>query len=483
MASILAGNPQPLFPNSMEMVTQAQDRIDVNASVSETASLHGSVRTTSSEFSSAQRARWDQEDQEAEDAFGQQVKEICQILWPAPNTLKQRFATRLRASRLFQYFAPAPQIPLVERLKGGDLNHITSITLPSSYTQEDRDRNLILRVPRWNRKRLDREVATLEYIRQKTSIPVATVTMTDFSCNNPFEKPYVLQHRIFARDLNTIWDNLNYAQRCTVAVELGRVFRTLLSLEAPVSGLIEPASMNMEDADTFRIVPFDLDIDLDELTDETKQELAFDMAIPRTHQTTLDVFRSQFERWKVIALAHSCGEVNTEIQLLDSMLKAVHEMNDLGLFKESSNCLCHVDLHQGNVMARVRSDTSLEIAAILDWDEACFAPDFVSCHPPGWIWGYEYADQVDENDTLPWPYDLEGANSVPSTPEQQDLKRLFEESAGPDYLRLAYSEHYRLSRGLFRIARDGLEGNSHFDAAERILAEWESLRQSLTMGI
>jgi aminoglycoside phosphotransferase (APT) family kinase protein len=472
MASPLTDIAQPSFGSP-----------DNDTLASPTASLHGSVRTTSSHSSQVQRAQWDQEDQEAEAVLTQQVEQLCQILWPAPDTFKQRFASSqigasLRANRIFQYFIPALQLPVIERLKGGDLNHITRITLPTSYSQKDR--HLILRVPRWNQKRLDREVATLEYVRQKTLIPVATVARTDFSCNNPFEKPYVLQHQVFGRDLNTMWNNLNHAQRCTVATELGRVFRKLLSLQAPVSGVIEKASENAENAHSFRIVPFDLDIDLDEITDETKEKIKLDMPVPRAPQTTLDVFRSQFGRWKAVALAHSCGEVNTEVELLDSMLKAVNEMNDLGLFDENSNCLCHVDLHQGNIMARIQSDNSLEIAAILDWDEAVFAPNFVCCHPPAWLWGYEYADQVDEDDSLPWPYELAGANEVPSTLEQQELKRLFEESAGPEYSRLAYDELYRLCRGLFRIAKDGLEGNSQFDAAERILKEWEVLRQSLT---
>ena len=104
---------------------------------------------------------------------------------------------------------------------------------------------------------------------------------------------------------------------------------------------------------------------------------------------------------------------------------------------------------------------------------------FVNCMPPAWLWDDGQANQVDEHGLDPWPYELRGANDTPSTPEKQEIKRVFEENAGPEYPSLAYDEHSRLSRALFRIARDGLDDNSNWKAAERILEEWEILRQSL----
>lgn len=88
-------------------------------------------------------------------------------------------------------------------------------------------------------------------------------------------------------------------------------------------------------------------------------------------------------------------------------------------------------------------------------------------------------DGVDKDDWLPWPYEIEAANNLLSTPERQEFKRVYEECAGPEYPYLAYNEHSRLSRGLFRIATLGLEASRHWKAAERILREWDVLRQSL----
>ena len=63
--------------------------------------------------------------------------------------------------------------------------------------------------------------------------------------------------------------------------------------------------------------------------------------------------------------------------------------------------------------------------------------------------------------------------------EKRELKHVFEIHAGSQWLRLAYDESYRLCRGLFWIAKDGLNDNQSWKAAERILEDWARLRLSL----
>ena len=121
-------------------------------------------------------------------------------------------------------------------------------------------------------------------------------------------------------------------------------------------------------------------------------------------------------------------------------------------------------------MIEIQPDVCLEVTGILDWDEAVFAPKFVTSSLPGWLWSYDIDDPVDEDGLIPWLYEVEGANDVPTTPEQQELKLIFEECAGLENPSLAYDEHFRLSRGLFRIATLGLEADHHWKAAKRILS-------------
>jgi len=422
--------------------------------------------------------------EEPHEQFSQRVEKLCQILWPPTNSIKYRLSNShaiscLRANKFLRPFVPSRQTPLLERLRGGDYNRILGVTLPPSYGVESCI--LILRVPREEGTRPDRAVALLNYVRKNTSIPVPAVIAKDFSSENPLEKPYVFLSRIPGSDLDRMWEELNHLQRCTVAHDLGGVIRTLLALETPFTGFLEAMPGITDTSESSSIVPFELKRWGQEVAEEIVPQTSVGIRAPRARQTTLDFFQTQLGRWRAAAVAelHECS-TGYDVRLYDGMLKVTIEMAGLGLFKSEPHCLCHVDIHMGNVMAQIQSDNTLKVTAILDWDEAVFAPKFAACEPLGWLWGYIASDHLDEDDHLTWPYELEGANNVPSTPEQQELKRIFEEQAGPEYPHLAYDEVSRLCRGIFRIATEGLVASHYDKAAERILQEWNVLRQSLT---
>ncbi|KAF6218711.1 hypothetical protein HO133_005253 [Letharia lupina] len=64
-------------------------------------------------------------------------------------------------------------------------------------------------------------------------------------------------------------------------------------------------------------------------------------------------------------------------------------------------------------MVKLQPDNSLEVTGIFARDEAVFAPKFVNCEPSGWLWAYNVDGHVDEDGSLPWPYEVEGANNLP----------------------------------------------------------------------
>ncbi len=471
----LTNSLQPAIRTSHETDGDVPASPKHSVNLSPTRSKCGSVQTCST-------ATYERQEREAKDAFNQLIEKLCKDLWPSPTSLKHRFsasqvATRLRTSKLLRYFIPAPQIPLIQHLEGGGFNHITSIILPSSYGEGRR--NLILRVPREEDSRPDQQVATLNYVRQRTSIPVATIEAADLTCNNAVGKPYVLQHRIPGSDLESVWDDLSHPQRCVVAEEVGRLINTLLSVENPITGTIEAAPNGLHSpAELPNVVPFVLTDTSGDLVEELETEDVLGTRTPHSRQTTLEFFEHYIIRWRKHALGQNLGEVDCDVELYDEMLKVVREMDFLGLFKPDLNCLCHLDLHPRNIMVEIHSEDSIRVTGILDWDEAVIAPKFVNCEPPGWLWGYDKETHT-ENSLLPWPYELEGANNVPSILEQQELKRIFDHHAGPEYPRLAYDESSRLIRGLYRIATSGLTANWYNIAAERIVKEWNVLRPTL----
>ena len=399
-------------------------------------------------------------DQEPYHLFKVRVEKLCHVLWSPQKSIRRsllngKIAEILRVNKFLNLCVPSQEAPLIERLGGGDYNRIVGIVLTHSKRGEHGDRDLILRVPRWDQGQIERVVATLTYLRLNSSIPIANVVAKDFGSENPLGSPYVIQGRIAGRDLQILWDDLNHPQRCAIARELGRVVGSLLQRESPVTGHIETAVNGTLTAKQHTVVPFDLKSADGDAFDEPEPQNASMKESLRERQTTLDFFKCQIGRWRAVDVARNAPMVDRTVGLWDGMLKAAEEMNDSGLFKSDRHCLCHVDLHPRNIMAEIHPDGSIQVTGILDWDEAVVAPKFVNCEPPGWLWGFD-PDGPPRVDSPAWPYEIPGASDVPSTAEEQELKRIFVEHAGAEYCSLAYEEHFRLSRGLFRIAVFGL---------------------------
>ena len=422
--------------------------------------------------------------QEPYSSFKGRVEKLCQRLWPAQKSLRQFFAysrtaTRMRRNKLLRPFAPSQKIALIERLRGGDFNRIIGITLPTSRSTKNMSRHLILRIPRWGDQGKVRHVAaTLDYVRLNSNIPTATVLVKDFTNDNPLGSPYLIQNRISGSDLEVLWPDLNHSQQCAIAREVGSVIKSLLSLESTVGGQIEAKSNSTGTTTSLDIVPFDLKDGADNLIEESEPQKPLFEGIQRQSQSTVDFFRSQIARWRTVDLASNGGLIDHSIELWDGMLKVAEEMNDLGLFTSKGHCLCHGDLQARNIMAKINPDGSINVTGILDWDDAVFAPKFVTCEPPGWLWGFD-PDEVPHPDLPAWPYEIPGANNVPESLEKQELKRILEESAGPEYLSMAYEEHHRMSRALFRVVVFGLTAGWYYEAAESVICDWEKLRGAL----
>ena len=464
----LSNNPSTMESPPPEEQSSPQDSISIRSRPPASSSTHSDTSTLG------------YADVESFAEFKPGVEKLCETLWPPPKSISRRIATHLRASKFFRSFVPSPQTPLIERLKGGDYNRITSITLPSSYGSATS--KLILRNPRWpGQGRPDRDVAILDFVRQRTSIPVPEVVAWDFSSDNALRKPYVIQQRVPGSDLNSIWGNISHVQRCTIACEMGSVVKSLLTLESARPGLIDAPSTGKIFARDLKIVPFDLKIvpfDLrdngEDLIGTSAPETLSDMQAP---QTTSEFFKTIFRKRQAHALSEP---FEGPIKLFTGLYETVCNMDNMGFFSKDLHCFCHVDLHSRNIMAEIQPDDTIKLTAVLDWDEAVFAPKFVNCQPPWWLWEEEGDDRVDEKGWPTWPYELPAAEGFPATPENQELKRLFEEHAGPEYQHLATDGYCRLGRGLFILAKEGLVGSQHYDAAEKIIQEWKNMKESLT---
>lgn len=408
-----------------------------------------------------------------------QVQELCHKLWPSLKKehrlerllggSESRLLGALRSTKLRRQVSPSP-IPRefdIERLPGGSFNQI--IGVPVASTDHEDAALLILRVPRlgWM-ARPDRDVAILRYVRQQSSIPVPEIVNFDLTPNNSLGRSYVFQTRLPGYSLQQVYPNISKEQVCVITEEIGKTILAMQSVTSAYPGIVKFSSKSY-DSDTFSVRPFDIkdphDKDwmskpIDHISWSQDQHKAL-------YEDTLSFLITQFGRWRADELIKdpSC------IAWWDYMHRFVDvakQMGRLGVFDDNENCLCHLDFNARNIMVDPRPDDTITITGVLDWDSAIVAPKFVSCAPPWWVWAAD-----DDDDGADWDeQDESRALEEPPTAHARELKQLFEDTVGEDFLHYAYKTQYRLARRLFRFAVNGMHGNEDISDADKLLEEW-----------
>lgn len=436
---------------------------------------------TSSTISIVSRTSTLKYDQEPFDQYQSRVNKLCHLLWPSAPQVGQRRhtvsgngakarildAVKVKKWRRLQSYA-SESVYTIERLTGGTYNRIIGIRVDNIGTKEHR--HFILRVPRANMAEfsyIEREVAIMRFVRQKTTIPVAEIISFDPTNNNPLDSGYVIQRRLPGVCLHTVWDNLTHEQRCNIAKEIGRTILALQEVKHSFPGLVD-ACPEVVGYQRLIVRPFDIVSPHDVNWKQKISKTVSDDAIDTTTDGPLQWFGTQFGRW----LAHELLADPSAILYWDyqvHFVEAAKQMDALGFLGDGQNCLCHFDLAARNVLVDILPDGSPAISGIVDWDSAVFAPTFVSCAPPSWLW------------TNPGRYDAEGneANVTPTTAEQEEIKELFDEVVGFDWTWLAYRPGFRLARELFHFAQRGLPDGEASKKADRFLEEWAALYDTL----
>ncbi|RDL30653.1 uncharacterized protein BP5553_09998 [Venustampulla echinocandica] len=227
-----------------------------------------------------------------------------------------------------------------------------------------------------------------------------------------------------------------YETRCAIAKELGECFSELHSIRRVTAGrlTISPSLGSLV------IQPFN----------NTETDAAVLYENGPAALTISDMLRAVLEHKKELAIAEGPNQ-SFRVSFFDSFITTASEMSALG----------------------PPSPTRPQaITGILDWDSALFAPPFICCSPPMWLWAWNGEDEEDE----------QLANNAPPTLELRKLKQLFEHAAGPIYRRFAYGTQYRLARKLIRFAIDGLQSNEDLTNADLLLAEWVEVQRSLKLA-
>ena len=421
--------------------------------------------------------------------FKKQVLELCHLLWPSTpkeslseqsgRVSRHRFSGLLKPRRLgrpksssttpIQNSQHTTRDFIIERMTGGTFNRIVGIKVIDP--NNDRPEQFILRVPRiaWM-SRPDREVAVLRYVRQHSSVPVPNIKAFDLKSENPLKDPYVVQSRLAGTNLHAaIQNDLSHQQWCSIAREVGQIMLRFQEMGNPVPGLIEEVTKE-DGIQAFTVKPFDVKPPLEKDWPLKQASPLFDADNRTTlecyEKSTLDFFLAQFGRWRAEELRIDPTEI-LHPHFMERLAVTASQMNRLGCFGDNTNCLSHLDLAAHNIMVEVRSDSTITVTGVLDFDSACFAPTFVSCYPPWWLW----QDETQPGDALE---DETQSNEPPPDPELLEIKRIFEETVGEDFLRYAYHPRFRLARRLFKIACHGNRSNDTWKEIEDFLEEWDA---------
>ncbi|KAH7357354.1 hypothetical protein BKA66DRAFT_428206 [Pyrenochaeta sp. MPI-SDFR-AT-0127] len=130
-----------------------------------------------------------------------------------------------------------------------------------------------------------------------------------------------------------------------------------------------------------------------------------------------------------------------------------------GFFNDDMFYLTHMDFEPRNLLLDITSPTTATLSAIIDWDEAVFAPAFANCRPPSWLWDFEGDGDLDE----------EVAHQTPDDPDLQAIKGAFEEA-------------YRIARNICKLAITGFHSNDEYEVALGVIKQWNELKPHCRVG-
>lgn len=395
--------------------------------------MSSGVATPESEMESESDSSTVVYDHEAFETFKVRVLELCQTV-----------------------LAPLKGEISVERMHGGGFNRIIGISVVSN--ESPTISQYIIRIPRFEATQLDRDLAPLQLLRQRSKLKTPDVVTFDTTTRNVLESPYMIQKRIPGLSLFPAYPDMPREMKYAIAKELGSFFSEVHSIRSVTAGRLTLSPSH----NSLMIQPFN----------NTETDAAVLYEDGPAAQTTLDMLCAILEHKKELAV--SAGPNHSfRVSFFDSFITTASEMSALGVLDENYYCLCHLDLEPRNILVSSPSPSQPQaITGILDWDSAVFAPPFMSCSPPMWLWAWNNEDEEDE----------QLANNTPPTPELRELKQLFEDAAGLTYRRFAYGAQYRLARRLLRFAIDGLQSNEDFTAAELLLDEWGVVRGLLKLA-
>jgi hypothetical protein len=373
----------------------------------------------------------------------------------------------------------------VSHMKGGGFNRVAGITVtlpgPKKYTWEWFCRSCkfvfgtcprhdteeyVLRIPRHDDSTLEFDIATFKLVESRLSLPTPVVTHSDLSEDNAIGSQYMVQRRLHGQNLYDLWDSLNLEQKKSVARQVTRLVSEIAEVTSEAAG--RPARTWAPG------MPFELEkfeIPRPGLADKTHTGHPGPGPESASKQTPLEYFLDQCRRWHKYNI--DAQEVDIEKNRLSDLAGVARRLDFLGFFEPDTFHLCHCDLQPYNMLVEVRDEETVEITGILDWDSALFAPSFVAYRAPFWLW---YPDDAPSDERFDYE---DNANIEPQTEAEHELKKVFMETASPEFLKHAFSPEILITRDIFHLLKRGLYDDWDTFVAESSVEKFRELHPEL----
>lgn len=358
-------------------------------------------------------------------------------------------------------------------MTGGSYNHIIGISiknasLNTSGAEAQSDYILVLRVPRFEDAHLENQIGTLTYICAHSKIPVPKTIAYDLSNENSVGGPYLLQTRLNGLNLQRVYMALNHTQKCEIAREFARILREIRALTFPSAGILCSRVHGSDDPTKPTGVGEGVELQHLPLSDRDNDPYNGTPNDP-LDQTPLDMITFQLRRWELTYLECSSPE-KVLPRYFNRLAQMAKEMDKLNCLPDEGMTMCNLDLCPRNVLVQLSDDDSApRISGILDWDDAIIAPAFMSCIPPFWLWQWSDEDEEDEPT----------AGDTPADPQMQEIKQVFEDAVGPQFMKFCCPPQYLIARKLTGFAILGLHTLEDLRAVDSLVKQWGDLRGSL----
>ncbi|RMZ80747.1 hypothetical protein DV738_g2621, partial [Chaetothyriales sp. CBS 135597] len=344
--------------------------------------------------------------------------------------------------------------------KEGGFNRVFSIQL-------DNGRNVVARIPTRAVANaglaVSSEVATLQFVKHETTIPVPAVLSWNSTKTSPVGSEYIVMESVPGVLLKDVWNTMSASQHIRCIQSIGKLTKQLClhkfteygslfmknyapqgsqSLQTEHSVVLGPTHTWLPDG----VLPLESDGPTQSLRD-------YYAALFRLHRLTVDYDRRSKESLFRIPKAETCSTspVTSHAALLDTCFKILKLLTDLPEIQDAARpILFHPDLHTRNIFVDETDFT--KVTGIIDWQSATVSPAFVyAAETP------DFAERLELDETLDIPaiHNAATDQNDPIAKSQADAEFCAKAWALVSQVHLGYREANRLGQTLLSFLAAG----------------------------